>query len=137
MMGGRQGLTDSSYLSSGRSLLQQRFRERWIWIQDSLLPCSLDYRTLRGRDNVEIPFQGKIKVFMLCHEDTLSCYLKINTLNLKNADPCISRVRQYSTLKRLLLFLYKVIYPNRFSDSCLSRTARQLQQSVQVTFHFD
>lgn len=74
---------------------------------------------------------------MLCHEDTLSCYLKINTLNLKNADPCVSRVRQCSTLKRLLLFLYKVISPNRFSDSCLSRTARQLQQSVQVTFHFD
>lgn len=55
-------------------------------IQGSPLPCPLDSRTLRGKDSFEIPFQGKIKVFMLCHEDTLSCYLKINTLNLKNAD---------------------------------------------------
>jgi hypothetical protein len=40
-------------------------------------PCPLSFRTLWGeRTILKFLFKEK-KVFMLCHEDTFSCYLKL------------------------------------------------------------
>lgn len=102
--------------------------------QDSPSPAPQSLGQWEEKDSFEIPIQGKVKVFMLCHEDTLSCYLKINTLNLKNADPCVSRVRQCSTLKDYYYFY------TRLSLQIASQTrvspAQQDNSSSRYKSHF-